>query len=561
MKMVHIVRTIATSIIVSLLLTSCGLFGGGGNNESSTTGWGINEEESGGFTANTEFTEQTTGPGLVFIEGGSFTMGKVQDDVMRDWNNLPSKQHVRSFYMDETEVTNISYREYLYWLKRVFPISNDKFKYIYYTALPDTLVWRDRLGANETFVDHYLRHPAYNNYPVVGVSWIQASRYAEWRTDRVNEKILIEEGILRQVNDDSKVVSGANHFNTRTYLEDPNKVFSQNEEVVYNKLLPDYGPNNDSLPSESALEGRHANIEDGILLPRYRLPTEAEWEYAALALVGNREFNNIKGKKKFPWNGKNGKSDNKRSKGDHLANYKIGTGDYKGIAGWSSDGADITNKVKSYPPNDFGLYDMAGNVAEWVADIYRPTIDHDHNDFSYYRGNVFYKKKVDANGEIVYVGEDDPDNQIVLSDGSIAYKQLPGSPKKEKVTSDDTFLRSNYSQANHIDYQDGDNLTQADEKRKMYDSPELGKIERDPRTGKIVTPEDKRYDNTNSRTSLINDKVRVYKGGSWKDRLYWLDPAQRRFLQEDLSTNFIGFRCAMDRLGHEEMTREPIHNK
>ena len=89
-------------------------------NSSRATGWKINAKE-GGFQYNTEFKEQETAPGLVFIEGGTFTMGKVQDDVMHDWNNSPNQQHVQSFYMDETEVTNLMYLEYLDWLKRTYP--------------------------------------------------------------------------------------------------------------------------------------------------------------------------------------------------------------------------------------------------------------------------------------------------------------------------------------------------------------------------------------------------------------------------------------------------------
>ncbi len=104
----------------------------------------------------------------------------------------------------------------------------------------------------------------------------------------------------------------------------------------------------------------------GVILPGYRLPTEAEWEYAAIAIVGNREYNNIRGRKKYPWDGEYTRSSRKSAKGDQLANFKQGRGDYGGIAGWSDDGADITAEVKSYPPNDFGLYDMAGNVAEWL---------------------------------------------------------------------------------------------------------------------------------------------------------------------------------------------------
>ena len=78
---------------------------------SRGTGWKIDNYKT--------FKEQETAPGLVFVEGGTFTKGKVQDDIMKDWNNTPSQQHVQSFYMDETEVTNGMYLEYLTYLKKV----------------------------------------------------------------------------------------------------------------------------------------------------------------------------------------------------------------------------------------------------------------------------------------------------------------------------------------------------------------------------------------------------------------------------------------------------------
>ena len=133
------------------------------------------------------------------VEGGTFTMGKVQDDVMHDWNNSPNQQHVQSFYMDETEVTNLMYLEYLEWLKRVFPPDQENYKNIYDGASPDTLVWRNRLGYNETMTNNYLRHPAYANYPVVGVNWIQAVEFSKWRTDRVNEKTLEDAKYLKKM--------------------------------------------------------------------------------------------------------------------------------------------------------------------------------------------------------------------------------------------------------------------------------------------------------------------------------------------------------------------------
>ncbi|MCA1747930.1 MAG: formylglycine-generating enzyme family protein, partial [Bacteroidales bacterium] len=114
---------------------------------SSATGWEYNKEENGGFEV-ASAVDQETGPGLVFIEGGTFTMGKVQDDVLYEWNNVPRRVTVASFYMDETEITNVNYREYLYWLDRVFGVNN---RQVVINARPDTLVWRDPMAFNEPY--------------------------------------------------------------------------------------------------------------------------------------------------------------------------------------------------------------------------------------------------------------------------------------------------------------------------------------------------------------------------------------------------------------------------
>ena len=130
---------------ISIIFIGILIFSGcGGSNASRGTGWDINSKK-GGFQYNIDFNEQETGPGLVFVEGGTFTKGQVQDDVMRDWNNSPTKQHVMSFYIDETEVTNIMYLEYLDWLEYVFPTEEARYRQIYEGALPDTLVWRNQL--------------------------------------------------------------------------------------------------------------------------------------------------------------------------------------------------------------------------------------------------------------------------------------------------------------------------------------------------------------------------------------------------------------------------------
>jgi formylglycine-generating enzyme len=84
-------------------------------------------------------------------------MGRTEQDVMFDWNNIPRSVTVSSFYMDETEVRNVDYVEYLYWLSRVF---GETYPEVVRKALPDTLVWRERLAYNEPYVYNYLRHPA-----------------------------------------------------------------------------------------------------------------------------------------------------------------------------------------------------------------------------------------------------------------------------------------------------------------------------------------------------------------------------------------------------------------
>lgn len=542
---------------------------------SKATGWKINDKK-GGFQYGTKFKKQATGPGLVMVEGGTFTMGKVADDVMHDWNNTPNQQHVMTFYMDETEVTNMMYTEYLNWLKTVFPPDQENYKNIYDGASPDTLVWRNRLGYNETMTNYYLRSPAYAEYPVVGVNWIQATEFAKWRTDRVNEKILEEQRYLKK---DSKVtdVSADKVFSTQAYLASPSTAMGGDQAIVLQKgqgrgaAKPSKGgaaagANNTAGNSKKNV---YAQMTSGLLLPEYRLPTEAEWEYAAAADVGQREYNSYKGQKKYPWSGTYTRSGKRQVRGDQLANFKQGKGDYGGIAGWSDDGADITNQVKSYPPNDFGLYDMAGNVAEWVADVYRPVVDDEANDFNYYRGNVYMKDKIGEDGKVELITSE---TQMfdTLSNGKIISRNLPGQIAQVPIDDKETYLRQNFDKSDNRNYRDGDKQStryfkfgaseEGDEKGKMkddqrmYDSPKHN-VSTDS-LGNMI----RKYDKSNKRTTLVNDDVRVYKGGSWRDRAYWLDPAQRRYFPQDIATDYIGFRCAMSKVGPKTDKKKRARN-
>lgn len=549
------------SIVLMLGTASCSKKSSS-SRASRATGWDVDSQN--GTAARNAGKKQQAGPGLVFVEGGTFTMGKVQDDVMHDWNNTATQQHVQSFYMDETEVTNGMYLEYLEWLKKVFPPTEESYKNIYAGASPDTLVWRNRLGYNETMTNNYLRHPAYANYPVVGVNWIQAVEFSKWRTDRVNEAVLEKERYIKR-GAKTQDVSAESLFNTEAYLASPSTSYGGNEEIVLKKSPNGRRPKKGKDGTVEEQKNVYAQRSSGVILPEYRLPTEAEWEYAAAADVGQREYNIYKGQKKYPWSGDYTRSAKRKNRGDQLANFKQGNGDYGGIAGWSDDGADITNNVKSYPANDFGLYDMAGNVAEWVADVYRPIIDNEANDFNYYRGNQYAKNKIGKDGKLEIITKDNI-KYTTLSNGKVVATNLPGEIAQVPVDENETYLRQNFSKSDNINYRDGDKQSSryydfgdsesADDAKKetMYNSP-THNVTTDS-LGNMV----RKYDSSSKRTTLINDNARVYKGGSWRDRAYWLDPAQRRYFPQDMATDYIGFRCAMSRVGAKTERRKSPRN-
>ncbi|WP_159475526.1 SUMF1/EgtB/PvdO family nonheme iron enzyme [Dyadobacter sp. 3J3] len=407
------IRSIALILIVLLAATSCSkkkrptsLKPG---KSSSKTGLAYNGKD--GYQVK-QYKALPAGPDLVYIEGGRFTMGSLEEDVMNRRDNPKRTVSIQSFYMDQTEVANVHYLEYLN------AVQKDSSEEFYSKALPDTAVWYNELSFNDSYVTMYLRHPGFRLYPVVGVSWVQANDYCAWRTAAVSK---------------SNTAIG-------------NKAGQKKKGFAIGKKKK--AANAAEAEAVASAEPAQLRIESGYVMPPYRLPTEAEFEYAAIAMIGTQYADeNQSNQRIYPWDGSTMRQPRGRKQGQMLANFKRGPGDYAGIAGKSNDGAIITQEIRSYPANDNGLYDMAGNVSEWVYDVYRPLSNNDVNDLNAFR-----------------------------RDG----------------------------------YQD----------------------------------DAKNYDSKNGN-SLVNDNLRVYKGGSWSDVAYWLSPGTRRYMDQDSATASVGFRCAM----------------
>lgn len=206
---------------------------------------------------------------------------------------------VKGFWMFKTEVSNVQYREFVAAVKQSGDVQKLK------TILPDTLVWRTRHSYNEPYVEYYFQHPAYANYPVVGVSHEAARLYCAWLTQTYNARL--------------------------------------------GELFP-------------KLKVKAVNV---------RLPSEAEWIWAAKGGEADAVY---------PWGGpylRNGKGDmmcniamigsenvSRSINGNQFVLVRSG---HTSMSGVDDDNADITAPVASYWPNGYGLYNMAGNVAEMVA--------------------------------------------------------------------------------------------------------------------------------------------------------------------------------------------------
>ncbi len=231
----------------------------------------------------TEFTGE-----MNYVPNGSF----ISELVIGDSTCYPSQQiSVQAFYMSQTEVTNFQYRKF--YQDMVSLVGKDSAEFY----IPDTASFTKDLphAFVEPMEKNYYSHPAYDNYPVIGVSWLQASGFIQW----INLKM----------------------------------------EKVYEE---------------------HPEWKDRYALNNFRIPTEMEWEYAA------------KGDAKrtmYSW----GNDLMRADKGNIVWNGNFGTiKDQQGVEvkSYMADNAFFMAKADAYQPNVFGLYNMSGNVNEWVQDTY-----------------------------------------------------------------------------------------------------------------------------------------------------------------------------------------------
>ena len=197
------------------------------------------------------------------------------------------------------------------------------------------------------------------------------------------------------------------------------------------------------------------------------------------------------------------------------ANFVRGRGDMMGVSGELNDHYVVTGPVDEYQPNDFGLYNMAGNVNEWVMDVYRETTNQETSEYNSFRGNI-YREPVRSTDEM--------GNEVFVIDslGRLLTRWESDDDKR--------------------DWKDGDFASIID-----TDFP------LDTTGLRTLLGEEAQIlvDPTDLLAPRITKKTRVYKGGSWKDRVYWINPSSRRYLDQDKSTATIGFRCAMSTVGNQ----------
>ena len=401
------IRKILIFLAIAASMTSC--FSGGSSMRTGGEVTGIGA---------TSWSEPTP-LGMVLVDRGSMKMGVSQPDSLWNLEANARGASVDAFWMDETEITNGEYKQFVFWVRdsiirerladpayggnEDFKIEEDKDgnpvkPHLNWTkAIP----WRNPNEDEERAIES-----VYRRNPITGVKELDASQmnYAyeiynfteaakrknrldasrrEYNTDRptptTNPTIskdtayVDDEGRIRRETITRPLSSDYDFLNTYIVNIYPDTTawindFENSYNEPYTRMYFSNGGYNDYPVVGVSWEQANAFAawrtmflkkglgKEGIYVEPYRLPTEAEWEYAARAGVSENPY---------PWEGDLTMSDDK---GCFYANFKPQEGNY------SKDGHVITSRVGSYAPNDFGLYDMAGNVSEWTSTAFTESV-------------------------------------------------------------------------------------------------------------------------------------------------------------------------------------------
>ena len=380
-------------ILAALIISSCG--------SSSSTG------ELTGVQGRPRYFEPDP-YGMVFIPQGSFTMGPNDQDVPWAQNTFTRTVTVDPYWMDETEITNNEYRQFVYWvrdsiMRRLLGEQLDDFiiaEDVFGNPIePPLLNWDIRIDFRDEEINEILSELYYNEIErfngkkeldtrrfIYEYYWIDLKQAAikdnryNFETKEYEGYVINNDGEQVEIKDRSNfVIRGALNIYPDTLVWIADFTYSFNEPLTtmyfWHPSYDDYPVVGVSWEQASAFSIWRTSLLNNALASRgqpgvhdYRLPIESEWEYAAR---GGLEHS------MYPWGGYY----TRNKEGCFLANFKPLRGNY------IDDGGSTTLPVGSYPPNEYNLYDMAGNIAEWTANAYDESayvFSHDLNpDYKY----------------------------------------------------------------------------------------------------------------------------------------------------------------------------------
>ncbi len=375
-------KVILSALIIIILLSGCG---------SSNTG------ELTGVPGRKKFFEPVPFE-MAFIPAGSFMMGPSDQDAVFAMNSLSKSVTVDAFWMDQTEITNNKYRQFVYWVRdsilrtklgeagiadREYFMVDEEGNVIE----PNVINWEEKIDPEEETTKgiieemYYPPEERFNgrkqydvrkyNYSYFWVDYQQAakSRYVydyENNTGRYEGQVTNLDGSRTDVQDRSSFIKHKiiNIYpDTLCWIRDFTYSFNDPQADLYfwHPSFDDYPVVGISWLQATAFSNWRTDFmntalrKQGIVdVQRYRLPLETEWEYAARGALDLSMY---------PWGGPY----TRNYKGCFLANFKPLRGNY------IDDGNVYTGQVASYGANEYGLYDMAGNVSEWTCGAYHPS--------------------------------------------------------------------------------------------------------------------------------------------------------------------------------------------